>query len=234
MLSVVTFKWSQPNYRSKFTADHVNTLERMVRRNYAREMRFICVSDTPKGLSPHIHYVPLWDDFSSMVSPHGDNYPSCYRRLKIFDPEIRDVLGERFVAIDLDTVVTGDLTKMWSRTEDFVIWGGTNPTTKYNGSMMLMSAGARPDVWSKFDPVESPKLAGRARCWGSDQGWISYILGPNQPMFTKADGVYSYRNDIRDQGGRLPAGARMVCFHGKEDPWDPGPQGCDWVQEHYK
>lgn len=235
MLRVVTFKWSQPNYRSEFKAEHVNTLARMVRRHYDAPHEFVCITDDPEGLDPEIRFVELWSDFSDMQSPHGQQYPSCYRRLKLFDPAIEEILGPRFVSLDLDTVVVDDLRPVWDRPEDFVIWGGTNPTTEYNGSMMLMNAGAREKVWRSFDPERSPQWAGRARRWGSDQGWISHCLGPGEAMFTKEDGVYSYRNDIAEKGGRLPAGARIVFFHGKKhNPWDAGPRSYGWVLENYK
>lgn len=239
MLSVICWKWTPaPGYRSTFGPETVNVLRRMVARHYPHPHRFLCVTDDAAGLDPKVEIVPLWNEFATLPSPHGGHNPSCYRRLRMFHPEIGQVFGERFVSLDLDCVIVGDLTPLWHRAEDFVAWGDTNPLpgSHYNGSMILLRAGARPQVWTDFDPASSPRLALQARCFGSDQGWISYCLGPGEARWTQADGVYSFRNDIYPRGlGRLPSGARIVFFHGHVDPWSAyAQQNCPWVREAYR
>jgi hypothetical protein len=238
MLSVVAYKWKPPfhDYRSKFGPETVNVLKRMVDRHYTDPHRMICVTDDAEGIDPSVEIVPLWDDYASIPSPHGGKNPSCYRRLRTFSPEIGDIFGPRFVSLDLDCVIVNDMRPVWNRAEDFVIWGDTNPQpgSHYNGGMVLMNAGARPQVWQEFDPVRSPKKSLQARCFGSDQGWISYCLGPGETKWSKLDGVYSYRNDLKAKGGRLPVDARIVMFHGAHDPWGPVPQQLDWVRSHWR
>jgi hypothetical protein len=234
MLSVVTFKWKPAaGYRSTFTAEAVNTMSRMVARHYPSPHRFICVTDDAAGLAPGVEAIPLWKDFATIPSPHGGHNPSCYRRLRVFDPAIAEQLGPRFVCVDLDTVITGNLAPLWDRPEEFVIWGETDPRSWYNGSMFLLSAGARPQVFRAFDPKTSPQRAKAAGKFGSDQGWISYCLGPGEPTWSRKDGVYSYRVHLKPNGGRLPAGARMVMFHGHVDPWSKESQQLPWVKEHW-
>lgn len=234
MLKIVTFKWRADGYRTKYAAEHVNVLRNMVQRHYSDPFEFICVTDDAAGIDPRIRIIPLWDDFSAMRSPHGPNYPSCYRRLKIFSPEAADLIGNRFVCLDLDCVIVDDVKPVWNRPEEIVLWGKTNPTTFYNCSMMLMTAGARRQVWDDFDPVHSPLRSKETKQWGSDQGWIGYKLGPNEAMWNIGHGVYSYRNHIKSNKGRLPANAKIVHFHGKESPWDDGPRALSWVAENYK
>lgn len=234
--TVVTWKWKpQPGYRSTFSAEAVNVLRRMVARHYAAPHRFVCVTDDADGLDPAIEVLPLWEDFAHVPSPHGGRNPSCYRRLRMFHPEIASVFGSRFVSLDLDTVVVGDLLPVWDRPEDFVAWGDTNPLpgSHYNGSMILMSAGARPRVWTEFNPQESPRQAKAAGCYGSDQGWISYCLGAGEARWTCADGVYSFRNHLAPTRA-LPSNARLVMFHGHTDPWSEfAKSNYPWVKEHY-
>lgn len=233
--AVVCFKWQTKGYRSTFGPDTVNVLKNMVRRHYPRTPRIICVTDNPKGLDPEIETVPLWSDFADIPSPHGARNPSCYRRLKVFSPEARAWFkAERFAVIDLDTVIMGDLTPLWERSEDFVIWGETNPKSYYNGSMMLMTAGARQKVLQTFDPKTSPRQAMVAGKFGSDQGWISHCLGPGEATWRTTDGVYSYNVHLRRTGQSLPADARMVMFHGAIDPWSPAGMAMDWVKEHWR
>jgi hypothetical protein len=234
MLSVICWKWApNPGYRSKFGPAAVNTLRAMVARHYRAPHRFICVTDDPAGLDPRVQVVPLWDDLADLPSPHGRANPSCYRRLRMFRRDAGELFGERFVSLDLDCVITADLRPLWDRPEDVVFWGDTNKTTHYNGSMMLLTAGARPQVWDDFDPVASPRAARAAGQWGSDQAWISHCLGGGEAKWGVRDGVYSYRNHLLRQPQVLPAGARIVIFHGTTDPWDPGAQRLPWVRKHY-
>jgi hypothetical protein len=233
-LGVVCWKWQgRPDYRSKFTANTVNVLRSMVERNFKAPHRFFCVTEDAEGLDKRIEVVKGWNDFADVPSPHGNHNPSCYRRLRMFSPEAESTFGKRFVSLDLDCVVVGKLEPLWLRPEEFVIWGDTNPRTLYNGSMVLMTAGARKQVWEKFDPKTSPAEAKASGNFGSDQAWISHVLGPNEAKWTKADGVYSFRNEVQRMGGNLPRNARIVMFHGIFDPWAPGPQALQWVKRNW-
>lgn len=237
-LSVICWKWKPaPGYRSAFSADTVSVLRRMVARHYAAPHRFICVTDDPVGIDQDVEIVRPWNDFTNVPSPHGAKNPSCYRRLRLFAPDIAQTFGERFVSLDLDTVILDDVRPLWDRPEDFVAWGDTNPQpgSHYNGSMLLLRAGTRRQVWDRFDPHTSPETAKRAGCFGSDQGWISYCLGPGEAKWTRADGVYSFRNDILGKRRTLPTNARMVMFHGGTDPWSLHAQHDHaWIAEAWR
>lgn len=235
--SVVLWKWPPAKgYRSSYPPSTVNAIAAMVRRHYPRPVRIICVTDDSVGIDNTVEIVAPWNDFADLPSPHGGKNPSCYRRLRMFHPEIGSVFGRRFVSLDLDAVLTGDVSPLWDRPEDFVAWGDTNPLpgSHYNGSMILMTAGARPQVWTRFVPERSPQEALQAKCFGSDQGWISYCLGPGESKWTKRDGVYSFRNHIaQTRDYELPEDARIVLFHGRVDPWSDEAQRIPWVRAHY-
>jgi hypothetical protein len=152
----------------------------------------------------------------------------------MFHPEIGAVFGERFVSLDLDCVIVSDMRPVWNRSEDIVLWGDTNPRTHYNGSMVLMTAGSRPQVWTTFHPKRSPMASRLAGCHGSDQGWISHCLGKGEKTWGRSDGVYSYRLDIARRQNALPENARITFWHGPNDPWDAQAQRIPWVQEHWR
>lgn len=238
MISVVCWRWKpREGYRSTYPPETVNVLRRMVARHYRSDHRFICVTDDPSGLDPGIDVVPLWNDFADVPNPHGAKNPSCYRRLRAFHPDIGTVFGDRFVSLDLDTVIAGDLAPLFDRPEDFVIYGDTNKKTPYNGSLFLLRAGARPQVWTQFDPRLSPKQSMAAGCWGSDQGWISLCLGPKEARYSRRDGVYSFRNELQSvRGGKdLGKDVRVVVFHGRLDPWNTYVQSqYPWVRAHWQ
>jgi hypothetical protein len=236
VLTVCCFKWKPPIRDARYTGfgpAAVVTLRNMVRRHYPKPHRFVCLTDDNSGLED-VEALPLWTDYAGIPSPHGGQNPSCYRRLKLFDPAIRDVLGERFVSIDLDAVIVGDLTPIFDRREDFLMWGETDPRSFYNGSLMMQTAGARPQVWRDFHPQISPGEALRAGRFGSDQGWISYKLGPGEATWGRKDGVYSYRVHIQPMGGYLPKDARITFWHGRVKPWDAAGQRVPWVRQFYK
>lgn len=231
--SFVTWKWRTPGYRTQFTAEHVNTLARMINRHFPGPVPLICVTDDTAGLDPRtVFAMPPWDDWKALQSPHGPRWPSCYRRLRAFHPEAAKWFGQRFVSLDLDMVVTGDLTPLFDRAEDFVGWQDPNKPAQLCGSMFMLTAGSRPYVWTSFDPGQSPARAASAGFMGSDQAWVSYAL-PGAARWTRADGIVSYRKDLCEGALPLPTDTRLVVFHGRHDPWGPQPQTLDWVREHY-
>ena len=232
VLTVVTWKWHRPGYRSAFTGEHVNKLAAMVAKHYPYPHKVICVTNEPTGIDSAITVIPDDKDFEDVPSPHGGMNPTCYRRLRGWHPNAAQWFGERFVSIDLDTVITADVSSIWNRPEPVVLYSDPlYPARQYCGAMVLMTAGAHPEVWNDFDPATSPRLAMAAGKRGSDQAWISYKL-PRQATWGREDGVYSYRRDI-EATGRLPSDAKIVMFHGRTDPWSPEAQKLWWVRRHY-
>ena len=227
MLTILLWKWRQKNYRSKFTADNVNIMCNMIGRNLDIPHRFLCITDDPQGVKCETY--PLWTE-PNVNLPTGK--PNCYRRLKVFG-EFGKELGDRLMSIDLDSVITKNITPIVDRKEDFVIWGDVARNTLYNGSLWLMTPGTRTQVWEKFTPL-APQITKQHGIVGSDQAFVSHILGPGEAMYTTEDGVYSYRNHLRD--GRLPKppNARIVIHHGRHDPWSAHCQAHRWVREAYK
>lgn len=264
MISVITFKYFRPGYRTVYTSGHVNALAAMTRRYYNHPHRFYCVTDDPTGLADGVEYVPIWPDHFELLNPsHPTSRPNCYPRLKLFAPEMRELFGERFVSLDLDTVMVDDMAPLWHRPEEFLIYDAKGDD-HYNGSMFMMTAGARARVWHDFDPIESPKLTTAKNMRGSDQAWIRYCLSPDAATWHYEHGVYAYlnlvppmnprrashrrhmthgvrRNTIThgsavtpQRDGRLPENARVVFFAGRYKPWEAESQEMSpWIKSHY-
>lgn len=226
----------------RYTAEHVNRFYRAVDANLAMPARYICITDEPEGIEDGIEILPMWEDYRE--------WGGCYTRLKLFDPRMVEILGERFVSVDLDSVICGSLDPVFDRPEDFIIWKNVGAGSLYCGSMFMMNAGCRPQVLSEFDPKGlvfkrkgfKQRSEGRwahhraleaGNIIGSDQAMISTILGPEEAMWTERDGVMSFKRDII--GANLLSEARIIFFHGVEDPsqkelWKKHP----WIEEHWR
>ena len=134
--------------------------------------------------------------------------------------------------IDIDSTIVADLTQTVHRGEDFVIWGDPRFSfATYCGAAWMLRLGTRQHVWDSFDPARSPALAKAAGCNGSDQGWISYCLWPNEAVWTREDGLLS----ARWIKSGLPGDAVMVQFAGRLKPWDPAAQKrWPWINKHWR
>lgn len=233
MLTVVCFKWENPGgfqlpsqKITRYTADHVIRLRNMVRRHYPKPHRFVCITDDPRGLED-VETLPLWPEFRVLGG--------CYHRLQLFGAHMREFIGPRFIALDLDCVITGDLTPIFERTEDFVInsYRTTDRDQRYNGSIILMDAGTRAKVWETFDPFDSIRAIEHHRrtVIGTDQAWIRLALGSDEATFTDADGVYDVRFSKAMRKG-LAKDARIVVFPGPRDQKTEMKRH-PWIREHW-
>ena len=123
MLSVGTYLW-RPDPGSKFkvgyTPADVNLLQRMVARHLTVPHQFVCITDADQdaGFDPAVRVVPI--DWSTHVPG------TCFVRLMTFHPQGREMIGERILQLDLDTVIVGNIDHLVNREEDVVLW--RNPT----------------------------------------------------------------------------------------------------------
>ena len=103
----------------------------------------------------------------------------------------------------------------------------------YNGAFFMMNAGARSEVWDKFkfqtSVDEIQPLKDQKKLIGSDQAWISYLLGSGERVLDTPDG--SYDISFVEDPNELPANSRLVFFHGKTDP---SVENYSWIKENWK
>jgi hypothetical protein len=201
----------------------------MVERNLTVPHKFVCVTDEKvEG----VQTVPM--DWRKHVPG------TVFARLMQHNPEwCRANLGERVLSLDIDMVVCGNLDHIVSRSEDFVIWRNPNfpapARAFYQSSIQLFSAGARPQLWSDFDPKETPKWV-NWRFGGAEQAWISERLEWDEAYFSDRDGVYG-AGRLGGAGAYtdLPSNACIVSVPGARAPWQPEVQAKHpWMREHYR
>ena len=234
MITFVLWKWKGRNPTAVYRPEYVNAMAGMLHRYCSLDKRIVCVTDDASGVTGCATH-QLWDDLSGLRNASGQHLPSCYRRLKIFDPGtlrgmgVRE--GDRVVSIDLDAVLTNAIDSLFLRPERYMGWHvpGTRHETVYNGSMFMFTAGDLEHVWRDFNPLRSPTQALVAGYMGSDQGYLSHKLvrEPWASGWTAGrDGVLSF---VRDVGRKRvkPMSGRVVFFAGRRKPWH-----LDVLKEH--
>ncbi len=248
--TVACIKWG-----TAFGPEYVNRLYSGVRRNLDLPVRFLCMTDDAKGLHPDIEILDL------PVEPFADpmnaalavaNRQGAMRKVSLFRPGLIPDLQGPVLGFDLDVVITGDLTPIWTMSpgkiamrHDWTEARKGRPTG--HGSVF------------KFDPSEHVFLykdlaanpyeeVEKAR--GSEQRYTSHKAMENGVFEYIPDAwVVSFKYDCNPfpmnwlHPARLPADARVVCFHGRPKM----PQAlagynasfirhakpCDWLEEHW-
>ncbi len=232
MLIVSTWLWG-----NKFNIDDVAKLRAGVKRNLKQPHRFVLVTDDlyRKGLKDpklfgdaagsrlDIEVVPIIRDM------HLTKIRGCFARLRMFDPEWQwaSSFDDKFVCIDLDTVITGPLDPLFDRPEPFVIMQGGNSSNPcpYNGALMMLRPGAYPEVWSDFNLEKMGEIPFYE--FPDDQGWLWHKV-PNAAGWKcgRGSGVFVFHKpgwpgwSTKDgvSGDPLPDGARLVTFSGWRTP----------------
>ncbi len=226
-LIITTWSWG-----GAYGDHYVRRLAAGVHRNLNEAHRFIAFVDSPRQF-PGIeqHHIPNID----LTRLKG-----CFARLRLFDPKWQAELGikpgDRIVNLDLDLVVTGELDSLFNRKDDFTILQGINTTNPnpQNGSVWMLRAGARPDVWADFSLQAAARI--KYHAFPDDQAWFHFCM-PDAGAYGPDCGVYGFKKVGWPSGDglpewKLPEGARIVCFPGWRDPSKF--EHLKWVKEHWR
>lgn len=230
-LIFVCFKWQKTTQgfklpgSCKYSFHHVNTLRNMLEKNISVKHKLICFTDDPVGIDKRVEIKPIWDKCK--------NLGGCFNRLYVFSDDMKNLIGNRFICIDLDCVIVNDSTDLFTGSEDFKIntynaAPGDNVNQLYNGALFMMDAGARDIVWNSFDYEKSAYILSKnTDVRGSDQAWIRHTLGATEKRWGNLDGIYEARQ-IKD---KLPKNARIIFFSG---PRDPSLLAYKWIGKYWK
>ena len=134
----------------------------------------------------------------------------------------------------------GSLAPLVSRDASLAIYRASSVAARgfaLNPSVMVLRTGMQTDIWRRFtaDPHGLGRAANQDGFWGSDQAVISYLRhdDPSVETFGEADGVMSFRT-IRSTG-IVPAGTRIVSFHGPRSPFEPEIQAAyPWIMDAWQ
>lgn len=212
-LTICTWLWGD-----KYGPEYIQKLFASVRRNLKQD--YLPMVTTPQVEDRHL-----------------TDLKGCFARLRLFDPAWQAANGiepgDRIVCMDLDLIVTGPLDELFDREEPFVILQGANAVNPcpFNGSLWMLRAGYRPDVWHEFSPELAAKVPFHE--FPDDQAWLADMI-PDAAGWTcgRESGVYAFQKRGWPKGEALPKDARMVAFPGWRDPSQY--TRLDWVREHWR
>jgi hypothetical protein len=228
-VDVVVWRWDPARGADQnriFTADHVNRMRSMLARHLHMPHRLHCFTDNVGD-----------EEIHGDVELHQIQDPPRFkhtRRLRIFDPAMRFVVGPRILQLDLDLVIVDDITSLLQRPDPFVYSG-------HNISIMFFDAGQPEGLWDWYsrDPERALAVAqewsGNSRL--SDQAVVNYYVRGREHKVASGrwpEGavVSNQRRDV----SKIPRGARIVHLYGKHtNPARPEAQRANpWITEHWR
>lgn len=252
MLSVAIWKWHsrRPDW-VEYSSDAVNHLANQVHKFIGVDHKIFCITDDASGLDNSIEAIPLQEMPCPLpaFNKYSHRLHSAYRRIRIFDPAVGKLFGKRILQLDIDMVITGDISHITTRTEPFLIWKCYSHGPNFmalNPSFILFDVGAKVavNIWNKYctSPHSVAKKAYDAGWTGTEQAVIGYLTRENEPpTLDERDGIYSFRDNPKECGGdELVPEVKVISFHGGSrefifNPADPQLQKkCKWLDRAWK
>lgn len=188
---------------SEFKVSHVQALARQIK-HYAPNARFECLSDVDV---PGVECRPL-----------KRGWRGWWSKIELFDPE----LPGDFLFMDLDTVISGDLSDILAVDKltllrDFYR-DGKKLKEGLGGGLLYLPHKARQPVWDDF--TANPSLSMRLYPRGDQFLFETHFLNTAARWQDVVPGqVVSWK--VSCSKG-VPPDARLIAFHGQPRPWGVG------------
>lgn len=214
-------------YGTKYPNSYVYRLQAAVAKHLSEgnacvpvEHRFVCLSDHE---IPGVETIPL-----PQLDKRAEGW---WQKVNLFWPGLFPD-GTRMLYLDLDVVITGDLSVLamqWAPEPLTMIYnfGPNRSHCAHNSSVLLWSANDERlmPIWSLYQNYSAQIM----KSLHGDQCWMWRVLRDNIANFPR-DFIASYKYDCRGVNRRPDPMTRVVVFHG-----DPKPDQCreDWVRQHW-
>ena len=210
--NVICIKWG-----TKFDAEYVNSLYKMVEKNLTIPHRFVCFTDDVTGIDNGIEIFPL-----PILNDEG--LPEkAWKKLGLFTDKLGDLEGNALF-LDLDIVIKNNIDDFFNVEGDFIIikdWDFPNDIIG-NSSVFRFQVNKHPDIIENFYK-EGKTIRERYK---NEQAFLSY------QMYNK--GILKYwdknwcvsfkRNCLRKfplnffKEATEPTNAKIIVFHGRPNP----------------
>lgn len=203
---------------TRYTAEDVNKLYSMVKRNLTQPFRFVCFTDDKAGINPDVECMDLPPIY---VPPFNDVSP--WRKLSMFTKDLGGLAG-RALFLDLDLVIVENIDCFFEySTDNFCIienWTQMNRGIG-NSSVYLFTVGAHEDVLQKYNENMEKVLAE----YDNEQIFLSKTI--KDIKFWPSDWCKSFKIHCLPGGifnwfvtPKMPKDVKIVVFHGNPKPSD--------------
>jgi len=223
---------------TKYSADYVNKLYNMVKRNCTIDYEFVCLTDNSTGINSNVKILPL-----------PKNLTGWWCKPYMFSNNLP--LKGTILYMDLDVVISGNIDKLftyepehWCTIRDFT--RAMRPQwQKYNSSIIKYQAGSLHHIWQEFNN----DVKGIQHKHFGDQDFLYEVaIRTRKPKLYPDEWIQSWKWEIRNDRAFQPGGLRgnrkfreienvtpppncCICvFHG-----DPNPHNCEdpWVVKNW-
>ena len=210
--NVICIKWG-----TKFGADYVNRLHRMVEKNLTIPHRFVCLTDNSEGFDEGIEVRPL-------PELNDEGIPDrAWKKLGLFTDKLADLEGEALF-LDLDLVIRDSLDCFFEQPGEFYIikdWDFPNDIIG-NSSVFKFQVNKHPDIIENFYK-EGKDIRKRYK---NEQAFLSYQMHNKGILkyWDKSWCVSFKRNCLHSfpinffKEAEEPETAKIVVFHGRPNP----------------
>lgn len=236
MENVLCMKWG-----AKYGPGYVNVLHAMVARHLEAPFRFVCLTDDPAGIEAGIECRPLPAIELGGARPHHG-----WRKLSVFSPELHDLDGP-VLFLDLDVVIVAGIAPFFAHPGRFCIienWSQKGAGIG-NSSVFRFTAGDYVHIFDEFCSNARAIVGAHP----NSQTWLSRAIGDK--VYWPEAWCRSFKRHClppallrRIRPPSVPAGTRIVVFHGDPKPPDaatgtwPGRgrrlRPAPWVAEHWR
>jgi hypothetical protein len=212
---ILCMKWG-----TKYGPEYVNRLYGMVRRHLRGDFRFVCLTDSDAGVRSEVQCLPIPD----LALPEGIPERG-WKKLTTFSADLHGLHGTALF-LDLDVVIVDAIDPFFDAPGDFLIihdWKRPWRVTG-NSSVYRFEIGAHPDVLETFRNTHEQV---RAK-FRNEQAYLSDHLHQQHKLaYWPAAWCASWKyhcvprfplNYLRPPA--VPAGARILIFHGVVNPPD--------------
>lgn len=214
MVNIICMKWG-----TKYSAEYVNKLQRMVARNLSLPHRFICLTDNGAGVNESVETFAIPDIGIDLNGPERG-----WNKLVTFSASLYDLSGA-CLFLDLDLLIVGSLDELFAQLGDVLIirdWLKKDGTG--NSSVYRFTLGAHADLLADFQ-TNADAIKKRYR---NEQEYLSaYLLGKNALGYWPDSWCRSYKRHCLHNFPMslfkipaVPTGAKVIVFHGHPNPDD--------------
>lgn len=237
-VNILCMKWG-----TKYPADYVNRLQRMVAKNLTLPHRFVCLTDDADGLNQDVEHFPIPAMPVDVSGPERG-----WTKILTFSPTLYDLKGTTLF-LDLDLLIVDNIDALFTAEGDVLIikdWLKRDGTG--NSSVYRFEIGRHPDVLQAFiDAWPAVK-----KDYRNEQEFISAVLLRKGALSYWPDTwcksfkrhcMHSFPGSLF-RTPRVPANAKVIVFHGHPHPdeairgesgkWYRALRPTPWIKDYWQ